>query len=141
MTIGTTTRNDVLQLIYNAVAIANLADNAATTPATTLYVALHSADPNSGDQLTSEAAYTGYTRIGVTRSGAGWVVTTNSVSPANPITFPTGTAGGETITHASVGMAASGASKILDSGVLSPSMVTGNGITPELKVTSTITRV
>lgn len=141
MAIGAITRNDILKLIYNGDAIANLADNASASPVTTFHVALHTADPNAGDQTTSEAAYTGYTRMPVTRNTAGWTVTSNSVSPTNAITFPTGTGGGETITHVSIGMAASGASKILDSGTLSPAIVTGNGITPELKTTSTITRV
>ena len=37
--------NDWLKLIFNATAIANIADNAATSPLTNLYVALHTADP------------------------------------------------------------------------------------------------
>jgi hypothetical protein len=37
--------NDLLKLIFNATAIANLADNAASSPLTNLYVSLHTADP------------------------------------------------------------------------------------------------
>jgi len=140
MAIGTTFRNDILKLIYNATAIANIADNAASSPLTTLYVALHTADPNAGDQTTSEAAYTGYARVSVARTSGGWTVTGNSVSPVATISFPAGTGGGETVTHASVGSATSGTGKVLDSGTLSPSIATGNGITPEIKTTSTITR-
>lgn len=36
---------DILGLIYNATAIPNIADNAATSPLTELFVALHTADP------------------------------------------------------------------------------------------------
>ncbi len=47
---------DILKLIFNATAIANLADNAATSPFTTLGMALHTADPGeTGTQTTSEA--------------------------------------------------------------------------------------
>lgn len=112
--------NDILKLIFNATAIANIADNAASSPLTNLFVALHTADPlNAGDQTTSEIAYTGYGRVTVARTSGGWTVTTNSVSPAAAITFGQMTAGaGGTATHFSVGVATSGASKILRRGVL-----------------------
>lgn len=140
MTIGTTFRNDILELIYNAQAIANIADNASTSPLTNLYVSLHTGDPSAGNQTTSEAAYTSYARVAVARTSGGWTVSGNSVSPVAAITFPAGTGGGETVTHAAVGTDASGTGKILDSGTLSPNITTGDGITPEIKTTSTITR-
>jgi len=140
MTIGTTFRNDILQLIYNASAIANIADNAGTSPLTNLYVSLHTADPSAGNQTTNEAAYTSYARVAVARTSGGWTVSGNSVSPVATISFPAGTGGGETVTHAAVGTDVSGTGKILDSGTLSPNIVTGDGITPEIKTTSTITR-
>lgn len=140
MAIGTTFRNDILNLIYNATAIANIADNAATSPLTNLYVSLHTADPNAGNQTTNEAAYTSYARVAVARTSGGWTVTGNSVSPTATISFPAGTGGGETVTHAAVGTLSTGTGKILDSGTLSPNIVTGDGITPEIKTTSTITR-
>ena len=40
-----TFETDILALIFNATAIADLAENDATTPATNLSVALHTADP------------------------------------------------------------------------------------------------
>jgi len=140
MTIGTTFRNDILELIYNASAIANIADNAGTSPLTNLYVSLHTADPSAGNQTTNEAAYTSYARVAVARTSGGWTVSGNSVSPVATISFPAGTGGGETVTHAAVGTDVSGTGKILDSGTLSPNIVTGDGITPEIKTTSTITR-
>jgi hypothetical protein len=39
------TSNNWLKLLFNATAIANIADNAATSPITTIAVALHTADP------------------------------------------------------------------------------------------------
>lgn len=142
MSIGTTFRNDILKLIYNAVNIANLADNAAVSPLTTLYVSLHTADPNAGNQQTNEAVYPGYARVAVTRGSGGWVVTGNSVSPAAAITFPECNAAFTgTLTHAAVGTAASGAGKILDSGALSVSIPVKEGAIPQIKTTMTITRV
>jgi hypothetical protein len=45
MSMGNTFENDIAKLIFNATAIANIADNAASSPLTSLYVALHTADP------------------------------------------------------------------------------------------------
>lgn len=132
--------NDFLKLVFNATAIANMADNAATSPLTNLYVALHTADPGeSGNQSTSEVAYTSYARVAVARTSGGWTVTGNSVSPAAAITFPAGTGGSGTATYWSVGTAVSGTGKILYSGAITPSIVTGNGVTPSLTTASTIT--
>lgn len=75
MSKGNTFEDDILKLIFNATGIADLADNDATTPATTLTVALHTADPGeAGTQLTSETAYTGYARQTVARTTGGWTV-------------------------------------------------------------------
>jgi hypothetical protein len=137
---STTFSNDLLKAILNATPIANLLDNAATAPLTNLYVALHSADPGAGGtQSTNEIAYTGYARVAVLRTSGGWIVTSTSVSPAATVSFPAGTAGTGTATFWSVGVAASGATKILYSGPVSPSIACGAGITPQLTTASTIT--
>lgn len=135
-----TFENDWLKLIFNATAIANIADNAATSPLTNLYVALHTADPGeTGTQSTSEAAYTSYARVAVARTSGGWTVTGNSVSPVANIDFPACTGGTATITYFSVGVASSGATKILYSGAVSPSISVSTGVTPRLTTASTIT--
>lgn len=140
MSKGNTFENDWLKLIFNATAIANLADNAASAPFTNIYVSLHTADPGeAGDQTTSEATYTSYARVAVARTSGGWTVTANSVSPVAAITFPAGTGGSGTVTHFGVGTAVSGAGKLLYSGTVTPNIVTGNGITPQLTTGSTIT--
>jgi hypothetical protein len=140
MSKGNTFENDILRLIFNATAIANLADNAASAPLTNLHVSLHTGDPGeAGDQTTSEIAYTSYARVAVARSGSGFTVTGNSVSPAANIDFPTGTGGSGTATHFAIGTAASGAGKILYKGAISPTIVCGNGITPRLTTASTVT--
>jgi hypothetical protein len=135
-----TFENDWLKLVFNATAIANIADNAATAPLTNLFVAAHTADPGeAGTQATSEATYTSYARVSVARTSGGWTVTANSVSPAATISFPACTGGTNTLTHFSVGAATSGASKILYSGTITPNISVSTGVTPQLTTASTIT--
>jgi hypothetical protein len=141
MSKGDTFENDLLKLLFNATPIANIADNAAASPLTNLYVSLHTADPGeAGNQTTSEISYTGYARIPVARTSGGWTVTGNSVSPVAAITFGAMTAGaGGTVGFWAVGTALSGAGKILYSGTVSPSISVANGVTPQLTVASAIT--
>lgn len=141
MSKGNTFENDLLALIFNGTGIANLADNAGLSPLTNLYVALHTADPGeAGNQTTSEASYTDYARVAVARSGSGWTVTGNSVSPAANIDFPQWGGGSTTaITHFSIGTAASGTGKILYKGALASSITMGSGVTPGLSTATTVT--
>lgn len=140
MSKGDTFENDLQKLIFNATAIANIADNAATAPLTNLYVSLHTADPGeAGNQTTSEAAYTSYARVAVARTSGGFTVTGNSVSPAANVSFPAGTGGTGTATHFGIGTASTGTGKLLYSGTVTPNIVMGNGVTPILTTASTIT--
>lgn len=135
MSKGNTFENDFVKLIFNGTAIANIADNAATSPLTNLYVSLHTADVGeTGDQTTSEATYTSYARVAVARTSGGWTVSANAVSNAAAITFPACTGGTNTITHFAVGTAASGTGKVLYKGALSSSLAVSNGITPEFAI-------
>jgi hypothetical protein len=136
---GSTFANDLMKLIFQAAAIANIADNAGSSPLTNLYVALHTADPAAGDQTTSEAAYTGYARTAVARTSGGWSVSGRVLSPAADVVFPSCTGGSEIETFFSVGVASSGTSKILYSGPLSPTISVASGVTPRVKAASTIT--
>lgn len=140
MSKGNTFENDWLKLIFNATAIANIADNAASSPLTNLYVSLHTADPGeAGSQTTSECAYTSYARVAVARTSGGWTVTAASVSPVSDVSFPACTGGSETATYAAVGTLVSGAGKILYSGALSPTILISSGVTPKMTNASTIT--
>lgn len=143
MSASNAAENSLLLMVFNNTAFANVGDAVGLRGSTTagvLYVALHTADPGeAGDQTTSEAAYTGYTRVAVTRDTGGWTVTANSVSPTAAITFPVGTGGSGTVTHFSVGVAASGASVALFTGTVISNIVTGSGVTPELSTATAIT--
>jgi hypothetical protein len=135
-----TWENEILRLLFNATAIANVADNAASSPITNLHVSLHTADPGeAGTQSTSETTYTSYARVAVARSGSGWTVTANSVSPAANIDFPQCTGGTATITHFGVGTAPSGTGKLLYKGTVTPNISVSNGVTPRLTTSTAIT--
>jgi hypothetical protein len=141
MSKSNTFENDLLALIFNGTAITGLADNAATSPLTNLFIALHTSDPGeAGNQSTSEISYTGYSRVTVARTSGGWTVTSNSVSPVAAIEFGEMTGGtGGTATHASIGTASSGSGKILYKGSLTPTVAVATGVIPRIKTTSTIT--
>jgi hypothetical protein len=138
---GNVFSNDLLKLVFNATAISLIADNTATTPLVNLFVGLHTASPGAaGTQLTSEAAYTSYARVSVARTTGGWTASAaQSTSPVATIGFPAATGGSETETYGSVGTAASGASKLLYFGTVTPNIVVSNGVTPQLTTASTIT--
>ena len=124
--------NELLLLIFNGTAIANLADNAASSPLTNLYVSLHTADPGeAGNQTTNECAYTSYARVAVARSGSGWTVSSNTVTNAALVQFPQCTGSSETATHFAIGSASSGTGKIFYKGALSASLSISSGIQPQ----------
>jgi hypothetical protein len=137
--------NAILKLIFNATAIANIADNAAASPLTNLYWALHTADPtDAGVQNANETTYGSYARQPVARTTGGMTASTaGSTSPVANIVFPT--ASGPTlpttqsITHASVGVAVSGGTNILYSGPVTPVINVSTGVQPTLTTASTIT--
>jgi hypothetical protein len=137
---GSTFDNDLLKLILNGTPIANIADNAASAPFTNLYLSLHTADPGAGgSQLTSEAAYTGYARQSVVRTSVGFTVSGASATLATSVVFPTATGGSETEVWAAVGIASTGAGKILYRGPITPGISVSSGVAPQLTTGTTIT--
>ena len=145
MALGKVFEGDLLKLIFNATGIPALADNTATSPLTTIAVALHTADPTAtGTQDASEISYTGYVRLNVARTSGGFTIAgTNpaTVVPAAAITFGAMTAGaGGTVTYFSFGMGAGGgATKIICSGTVTPNIVVTTGVTPQLTVATALT--
>ena len=140
MSLSNAFENNVLLLVFNATAWADYAQDDGSSPHTNVHTALHTGDPgDTGTMSTSEAAYTSYARVNVARSGAGFTVTANSVSPAANIDFPAGTGGSGTATYGSTGKTGGGATAILWSGTVTPNISTGSGITPVLTTATTIT--
>lgn len=134
MSMSDTAETAFLNLLFKNTAWANVGDASGLQPAGTagsFYVALHTADPgDSGDQSTNEISYTGYARVAVARSGAGWTVSGGQVSNTASVQFGECTAGSGTATHFSVGVASSGATAIVFSGALGASRAISSGITP-----------
>lgn len=122
----------LLELIFKGTTWANVADNAASSPLTSFYISLHTANPaDTGDQTTSETAYTGYARVQVTRDGTGWTVTNNAAVNAAQITFGQCTASpGSDLTYVGLGTASSGAGRLLLSNPLDSAVTMQAGTVP-----------
>lgn len=134
----------LLQHVFQNANITNVGDATGlrgSSAAGNLYLSLHTADPGeAGTQSTSEIAYTGYARVAVVRSGVGFTVTGNSVSPANNVDFPEMTGGtGGTATNFGVGTDVSGAGTLLYKGTITPTLAVATGVTPRYKPSSSIT--
>lgn len=140
MSLSNSAENSIALLIFNATAWANIADNAAASPATNLYVGFHTADPGeAGAQNTNETTYTSYARVAVARTSGGWTVTGNSVSPTANVDAPQCTGGTATLSHFSIGTASSGVGVLIGSGTLTPNISVSSGVTPRLSTSTTIT--
>lgn len=111
-----------------------------STTAGSYYFSLHTADPNeAGDQTASEVAYTSYARAAVARSAGGFTVSANTVALVGNVSFPAGTGGSGTATHWGLGCSSSGAGKLLYKGAITPNIVCGNGVTPQLTAGTVVT--
>ena len=128
----------LLTLYFNNTDHANVGDAAGiqnSATAGSFYISLHTGDPGeAGDQTTNEATYTGYARVAVARSGAGWTISGANVSNAAAITFGPCTAGSNTITHFGIGSDSSGAGNLFFKGALSASLAVSSGITPSFAI-------
>jgi hypothetical protein len=135
--------NDLLLLLFNNTNSALHGDATGlrgSSTAGSYYMSLHTADPGeAGDQTTSEIAYTSYARVAVARTSGGFTVSGNAVSLAADVTFPAGSGGSGTATHWGIGCSSSGAGKLLYKGAISPTIVTGSGVTPKLTAGSLVT--
>lgn len=125
----------LLQHILENSDLANVGDATGLRGSTTagvLYISLHTADPGeAGTQASNEVAYTGYARVSVVRSAAGWTVTNGVGTNDAAITFPQCTGGTSTATHFGIGSAVSGAGNLFISGALAASLAISNNVTPE----------
>jgi len=128
----------LLTLLFTNIDWANIGDAAGLQNAATagsFYISLHTADPgDDGDQTTSEATYTGYARVAVARSGAGWTVASANCSNAAAVTFGACTAVPNSITHFGIGTDAAGAGHLVASGALSATLEVSAGITPSFAI-------
>lgn len=101
----------------------------------TQYLALFTADPGETGSLASEAAYTGYARVVLTKASA-WTDGGSSFTNANLVQFGACTAGTSAITHFAVVDTASGAVAQMISGALSATLNVSAGIQPQFQAGS-----
>jgi len=130
---STATCNSIVNLMYSATDWANVADDAAVSPLTNVYVALHTADLTAGtnSQAQNETAYTNYARQAVARS-TGWDSASGGATANDAtISFPQCGVTGATLTHVSTGVASSGATAVWHYGALNSSLAVSSGITPQ----------
>lgn len=98
---------------------------------TNWYIALFTADPGEAGSTTNEADYTGYARVAVARSGAGWTVSGDTGDNDAAIAFGECTAGSNTVTHVALMSASSGGTMYVY-GALNSALAISTGITPQI---------
>lgn len=128
--------NKILNLMYRAGAWATVADNAASTPLTSVYVSFASSSPTPGSnsQAENESAYTNYARKETSRSATDWSAASGGiVSNVNLMQFPQSGATGGTLFSTSTGVGASGATAVWHYGNLNSPITIGAAasITPQ----------
>ena len=141
---GTTYANALLKLNLQGAGIPGIADNTASSPATVLCVALHTADPGAGGTQTSnEAAYPGYARLPVPRTAGTWTIIGSTANPSAPLTFNAATSGSETENWFSIGVptggtVCTGPLVIMYRGSITPPLTVTGGASPQLTVGTAI---
>jgi hypothetical protein len=132
MTIGNTSETDIVAFLFNATAL----PGAWPAGGGNYYLALYTGDPGeAGAPNASEATYTSYARVAVTRNSGGFTCASNVASNAAVVAFPACTGGSNTITHAAIVTSSSGAGgQIVASGALSASLAVSTGITPSFAI-------
>lgn len=138
MSLTDAAENALVLLLFNNTNWANVGDATGlrgSTTAGSFYISLHTADPGeTGNQTTSEAAYTSYARVAVARSSAGFTITADTAANTAAVTFPACTGGSSTVTYFGIGTASSGVGNLIASGALTASLAVSNGITPSFAI-------
>lgn len=130
---STSTCNAIINLMYSATDWANVADDAAASPFTNVYVSLHTGNLTAAtnQQTENETAYTNYARQAVARS-TGWDAAASGATANDAtISFPQCGVTGATLTHVATGTAASGVGTVWHYGALNASLAVSSGITPQ----------
>lgn len=134
MSMSNASETNLLNLLFNNTAWANIGDASGLQPSATagsFYVRLHTADPGeAGTGDTSEISYTGYAPVAVARSAGGFTVTGDTISNTATVQFGECTAGSGTATHFSVCVGSGAGAAILYRGTLDNARTISAGITP-----------
>ena len=123
MSMSNATENDVIQMMLQG-------SDPSWRAGATQYLALFTADPGEAASLASEATYTGYARVALTKASA-WTDGGSTFTNAALVQFGACTAGSSVITHFAVVDTSSGAVNMMVSGSLSASLSVSSGIQPQ----------
>ena len=140
MSMSNAFETELLDLIFNNAAVANIGDASGLQPsgaAGNLYVSLHTGDPGeAGNQGTNETVYTNYARVAVARTAGGWTISGNTATNAALIQFPQCGATGATITYVGIGVSptAGDSGLLLFSGQLGSSLAVADLIQPQFAI-------
>lgn len=104
----------LLALIFRGTTWNGFAENDSSSPATSLWISLHTTDPGeTGDQTIGEATYGGYERIEIGRD-TDWSVSNDAAENAADIAFPAvASAPGNAIRYLGIGTSDTGAGQLL----------------------------
>lgn len=132
---GLNTCNNVVGLYYNATPIANIADNAASSPLANITMALTTASGAPSDTMaTSLATYTNYANQTIARTTSGWTAPSGgATSNVAAIEFPQCGVTGNTITSAKTGKG-TGAVDVFHYGDLNSPIDVSNLIQPRFAI-------
>lgn len=128
MSLSNTTENAVLKCLLQGT-------DPSYRAGATQYLMLSTGDPGESASLATEADYTGYARVALTKASA-WTDGGSSFTNAALIQFGACTAGTNVITHFAVVDTASGAVNMMISGALSGSLSVSSGIQPQFSAGS-----
>jgi hypothetical protein len=135
MSMTNAAEHNFLDLLFLNVDWSNIGDAAGlqnSATAGSFFISLHSADPGeAGNQSTNEISYTGYARVGVTRTAGGFTRTGSTIANTALVQFGQCTAGTATATHFGIGTDSTGAGNLLLKGALNASLSISNGIQPQ----------
>ena len=126
MSMSNTTENAVLKMFLQAT-------DPSYRSGASQYLALFTGDPGETASLVSEATYTGYARILLTKATA-WTDGGSSFSNSGLIQFGACTAGTNALTHFAVVDTASGAVAMMISGSLTSTLNVSAGIQPQFAI-------
>lgn len=126
MSLDNTTENAVLKALLQGT-------DPSYRAGATQYLALFTGDPGETGSLASEATYTGYARVALTKASA-WTDSGSTFTNAALIQFGACTAGTNALTHFAVVDTASGAIAMCISGALSATLNVSAGIQPQFAI-------
>ena len=118
--------SEVLRHILLNEAITNIGDAGGLLPSVAVgnvYICLLSVDPGEDGSITNEATYGGYSRVAVSRGGAGWTEANGQVVNFADVNFPECISGSETLTHFGICKTLSGDDMILYTKLPAPALI------------------